>query len=246
MKTYCYLIAGSLSISLMTGCTANPEKPEPDHRAAVKSNQAVMPASKQRTNSVSVVSTPKPNLSGLWVLNEELSDDPKDKMKEFKSGTDQGYRGGSIGPGSDRSGRGHGGRGGRMGSGPRKGGMDSSRTKMARVVHPARSIEIKHENPLMVIVDDQGRVKRLYTDNRGSSISASGGMNQQVSTAGWEKDELVVETTSVKNGRFIQRYKLEAGGSRLSLVTEMAMQKATKIITIRTLYDSSIASGGQP
>ncbi len=248
MKTYCYLLAELLIIGLMTGCTANPGKQEPDRGAADESNQLVTspvsapkPAPKQRRNSVSKASSPKPDLSGFWVLNEELSDDPRNKMKEFKSEKSQGFHGRGMGGGKGSGGgMGRGGRGGRMDGGPRKGGMGSSRTAMARIVRPARSIEIKHEDPLLVIIDDQGRMRRIYTDNRGSSISVSGGMNQQVSTAGWEQDELVVETSSVKGGRFTQRYKLEADGSRLSLTTEMAMQQATKILTIRTLYDSSM------
>ncbi len=244
MKTYYYLFAGLLIIGLMTGCTTNPGNQEPDHGAADESNQlitspvnALLPAAKQRRNSVSKTSSPKPDLSGFWVLNEELSDDPRSKMKEFKNGKSQGFHGRGMG-----GGMGGGGGGGRMDGGPKKGGMGPSRTAMARIVRPARSIKIKHEDPLLVIVDDQGRKRRIYTDNRGSSISVSGGMNQQVSTAGWERDELVVETSSVKGGRFTQRYKLEADGSRLSLTTEMAMQQATKILTIRILYDSSMDS----
>ncbi|CAK0759237.1 hypothetical protein CCP4SC76_3110002 [Gammaproteobacteria bacterium] len=110
---------------------------------------------------------------------------------------------------------------------------------MARVLRPAQSLRITHEDPLLVMEDDWGRKKRLYTDNRGTSFSVNANINPEVMTAGWEGSDLVVETTSDKNGRIIHHYQLEQGGSRLSVNTEIEGQKTGKTTTLKMLYDRS-------
>lgn len=77
----------------------------------------------------------------------------------------------------------------------------------------------------------------MFTDNRGVSVSASGGLQQTVSTAGWEGDVLVVETHH-DNGRSIEeRYHLQAASRQLQVITRLRLTPDGKIIEFRRIYE---------
>lgn len=116
---------------------------------------------------------------------------------------------------------------------------------MAVLLHPAVSLRITHDDPMLVIVDDKGRKRRLYTDNRGSSVSVNAEMDQTVTTAGWEGRELIVESISDGRERIVRRYFMLPDGTSLSISTAIEREQAGKAATITMLYDRSGGSNGQ-
>jgi len=69
------------------------------------------------------------------------------------------------------------------------------------------------------------------------TVSASGALQGEVSTAGWEKEVLVVETTTDAGTRVLERYRLAAGGQRLLVTRELLTLQDSEPVTAETVYD---------
>ena len=110
-----------------------------------------------------------------------------------------------------------------------------------------RTLELSYHEPELVLTDDSGRRRIVYTDNRGASVSASGGMSQQTTIAGWEGGALVIETTSGGGElRRVQHYRLAGDGQRLTITTELLLANREKPLTVTCVYDRTYSpAGGQ-
>jgi len=179
------------------------------------------------------VHLPKPDLSGFWVLNKDLSDDPKEKMKAaFAGKTMAGKGAGGRGKGEGR-GRASGGRG--------KGSFKPSRNgRKGGAFVIAKSLNLKHTDPLLIIKDDQQHKQRVYTDFRSQSVSANGSINQKVVTASWEGNILVIETTTDSNPRTEQHYQLMPDLKQLSITTIMVPERGDTAVSIYSVYERAV------
>lgn len=147
----------------------------------------------------------RPDFSGHWTLDAKASDDPQERIKQAMKqarSDGQGMRGGG--------GMGGGGMGGkRQGRGSQEGKGMGGRSEMpfddrAALVATAKTLDITHEDPMLLIADENDRHQRLFTDFRGISVSASGGGQQQAAVAGWEGEVLVVESRMNHGSRLVQ------------------------------------------
>lgn len=163
------------------------------------------------------------DFTGLWVLDPKNSDDPKEVLKAARPA-----RGGPPvsggGPGGFGGGPGHGagpggGPGGPPGGNPMGRGPRDGLEPMPDVF--VEQLNIVHREPLIEITAAGRGKRRIYTDYRGSSVSAMGSGDQRVSTGGWEGNRLVIETTTAGGGQTIERFRLLTNPRRLELVTEL-------------------------
>jgi hypothetical protein len=69
--------------------------------------------------------------------------------------------------------------------------------EISALIAAAEKLDITHADPMLLIADENEQRQRLFTDFRGASVSASGGLRQRVAVAGWEGAALVVETTMI-------------------------------------------------
>ncbi len=185
----------------------------------------------------------KPNLSGFWKLNKELSDEPREILQQamqesrnFKSRSEGKGRGGFGRRGMRSSGRmvsREGGTFGGRGQRPLQG--------LSEFIQPTEQMEIIYEKPVLNIVQEDGRKRRFYTDNRGASISASGGLQQKVTTAGWEKTDLIIETTSDGGPRIIERYSLDSSLRQLNVAVQVILQNRSAPASYRLVYDQDVS-----
>lgn len=188
----------------------------------------------------------RPNFSGGWILNTDVSDDPREKAREAMQASRQSRGGGSGGMG--RGGMGRGGKGGGMGRGGMGGrgqghqGMDGmygsgslSSGELSALFAPAQELHIKHQEPLLQITDENDQRERIFTDFRGGSISTNGGMAQRVSVAGWEGSALVVETTMLGK-KLIQNYQFDEETGQL-VISTVAQVSVAQPISYRLIYD---------
>ena len=158
----------------------------------------------------------RPDFSGHWTLDAKASDDPQERikqaMKQARSGG-QGMRGGG--------GMGGGGMGGkRQGRGSQEGMGGRGEIPFddrAALVATAKTLDITHEDPMLLVVDENDRHQRLFTDFRGVSVSATGGAQPQAAVAGWEGDVLVVESRMNHGARLVRQYRIDAGTGRLMI-----------------------------
>lgn len=169
-------------------------------------------------------SPPRPDFSGDWLLNTKASDDPREKAKEAAQAPRQ-ARGGGRGMGGGRQGRG----GGMGGSG----GLSSG--ELSALLAPAQELHISHQEPMLLIADESDRRQRLFTDFRGASISASGGLQQRIAVAGWEGAVLVVETTTLGK-KFVQNYQIDGGTGQL-VISSVAQVSEGQPVSYRLVYD---------
>lgn len=182
-----------------------------------------------------------PDFSGVWILNAKASDDPLEKLKEAMQASRQARDGGSGGmAGRGGMGRGGGaGRGGmssgRQGGGGMKGDGRLSIVEWLALLSPAQQLHISHQDPMLLIANENDQRQRLFTDLRGASVSASGGLQQRVSIAGWEGAVLVVETT-VRDKMILQSYQMDRGTRQLVVSTTSRISD-DQSVSYRLVFD---------
>lgn len=109
--------------------------------------------------------------------------------------------------------------------------------EFSSLVDAAETLEISHQEPILEITGPDGRRRRIFTDFRGASVSTSGGLEQQVTVAGWEDGVLVVETTRGSGPRLIQRYRLDADTGQLVIASAIASSRLPEPLEIRHVYE---------
>lgn len=182
-------------------------------------------------------SPPRPDFSGDWILNAQASDDPREKAREAMQASRRVRPGGrGMGGGPEGMTRGGGMGGGRQGrGGGMSGGGSLSTGELSTLLPPAQELHVSHQEPMLLIADENDRCQRLFTDFRGASVSASGGLQQQVAVAGWEGEALVVETTMLGK-KMTQNYQIDSGTGRLVIFTVAQVSEGPKI-SYRLVYD---------
>ena len=186
----------------------------------------------------------RPDFSGLWAFNAKASDDPLEKLKAAMQ-TMQPAKGGGRGMGGGSGGQGRGGGmgggmgGGRHGRGSPEGmagrGEMPSR-EMSALIAATGSLDITHADPMLLIVDENAQRQRLYTDFRGASVSANGGLRQRVAVAGWEGGVLVVESSMSNGLKLVQHYQIDADTGQL-VISAVAHPSETRPVPFRLVYD---------
>lgn len=154
----------------------------------------------------------RPNFSGTWRLNRELSDKPQEKLKEAV-GKQGGVRGRIMS--------------GRMGQGKMK-----DRTAMAEV------LKITHNDPELQVLGDNNRSIQLFTDGRKLNITTPRGESAEA-TARWQGAQLVVVSQTAKGGELTQTYSLAKDGAQMIVLMKISDQRLGRPIELRFLYDAS-------
>ena len=108
--------------------------------------------------------------------------------------------------------------------------------EMSELIAATGSLDITHADPMLLIVDENAQRQRLFTDLRGASVSASGGLRQRVAVAGWEGAVLVVESTMSNGLKLIQHYQIDADTGQL-MISAVAHPSETRPVSFRLVYD---------
>lgn len=190
--------------------------------------------------SVALAEDPKLDLSGRWTLNDGLSDNPFDKMREAGGGggrTRGGGGGGMPGGGFGRGGGGYGGRGGGWGGrgGGGEGGSGSgSGTTPNEMLEDTRNLVILQKDPELRITTG-GKPERVYfLDGRKVEEERSEGT---VKTKTKRKGETVVVDTEYPSGReVVQTYEILKDVGRLVVTTKISGGRRGSF-SFRRVYD---------
>ena len=179
-------------------------------------------------------------IDGVWVLNEELSDDPRGRLGGSEGEADRGRGGGfgGRGPGGSGGGRGGfgGGRGGFGGGGfggdrPDPQEMARMREAMRRAMSdlltaPRRMTIVSTDDEIGLTYDD-GRVVRLIPDDRAHAGIAGDSMQVRRTTR-WDGDRLVTDLALEARMpfRLEQSYEIrtdDVAGRQLIVTSRVAM-----------------------
>lgn len=172
------------------------------------------------------------DLSGVWILNPELSDDAREKMREMVQGREGGGRGG--GPGSG----GMGGRGGGMGGpgggmgGPGGRGGEDPREAMRTVFEPAEEIWITQTAREIEVDETYGRLRRLHPN--GKKYKTDNGTAEM--KVEWKDGLLYVETRRGRGAKTVETWDLSPDGNRLTGRVTLSGGRMPEI-TLMRVYD---------
>ena len=159
----------------------------------------------------------RPNFSGEWTLNRELSDEiarPADEGRDGDYRGSNGRRGGFGGFGGGR-----GGFGGYRGPRPPSPGPDTvdDRAKAQEAIHDARSpspnLTISHSAVNIAITDVRGRTRFFQTTGAIDKHQFDSGTID--STTSWSGDQLVTQYELGNGRRLTYTYLLTSGGRQL-------------------------------
>ena len=139
----------------------------------------------------------RPNFSGDWTLNRELSDEPQPTRNADDRRVPDGRRGGGSGGFGGRGGYGrHGGYGGGYGGG--RGSNQESADDRARIQEaiadarsPSPSLTISHSGASIAITDARGRTRFFQTTGAKDKHQFDAGTVD--STTSWNGDQLVTQ-----------------------------------------------------
>ena len=179
----------------------------------------------------------KPNLTGIWVLNKDLSEKPQEELKQNMQKSKHSRGGKNKNGGGEHNGKGKGGRQGSNNSGNKKikQGRGSIPQSFHALLKATESLELKHEEPLLTIITQDGQEK-VYTDFRSSSVSSNNDPYQKITIAGWENNILVVENT-VNSGRYILKFKLNSESKQLWVNTQILTSHLPKPVQFNRVYE---------
>lgn len=183
--------------------------------------------------------TTRPDLSGTWRLNADMSENPRDQMREStrggRSGGGGGGRGGGMKGGGGVMGGGRGGMGGGMGGGMSRGGEpDAQRERMEEIGLGIDLLTISHINPEIRITYSTDREVVLTAD--GKKVKTETERGEVTTTTKWKKDKLVV-TKRTDRGKVVESYLVGARGQQLYVTVEMSGMGPMGSISLRRVYD---------
>jgi hypothetical protein len=176
--------------------------------------------------AVASLAAEQPDFSGTWKLNQELSENPREKMAESMSkgrGGESGARGGGMGGGMRGGGGGH--------SGGREGMQERLGEREARI----QQIVIDHEDPTFRIRLADDSENTFYTDGRMTEDLEAGLLE---ATATWKKGRHIeIERLSPQGGTITEKYELSDDGSQLFVKTKMEGNGQTPKVSFQRVYD---------
>ena len=160
-------------------------------------------------------------------MNRDLSDDPREKMREAREASGGGSRGGGFR--GHRGGGGGGGFHGRRRDGDAEGGTGDSED----LTRAFETLSIVHRDPELRITDAAGHEHVLYTDDRKIEEERSAGTAKI--RARWKDGHVVVTTTPEHGSKIVETYAVTADGSVLTVTT--AIEGRGREIEFRRVYD---------
>lgn len=179
------------------------------------------------------------NMTGQWVLNEELSQDLAATMKAAMGGGARSGGGMRGGGGGGMRGGGMGGAGDRRPGAEENAGDATKRQQQAlRMQQEYSRLEIFHEGPELNLTNGLDITQLHFTDGRESTVWTERG--EMKARTGWKGKALCIETSGrgPKPGPGRTRtFSLSEDGSQLVLVEERPLPGQKEPVRIRMVYD---------
>lgn len=182
------------------------------------------------------------DLSGSWVLNVELSDNPREMMQQ--DGMGGGAMGGRPtgggrrpGGGGGRPSGGMGGRGGMRGGAPSQ--MDQQRMQQTirMATQAPRRIVVDQQDSTITIRDGGGRTLTLHTNWKKvtQEIENDGELDIR---ARWQERDLQIEREVHDGGKILEEFSISYSGDRLHVEKRLEMGRGGRAQIFHFVYDS--------
>ncbi len=204
----------------------------------------------------------QPNdFTGTWQLNEGLSENPREKMREAMSSRGGGRGGGGRGGfgGGGRGGGGFGGPGGGGGfGGPEGGGFggpgggggrgrggpggdaganrEEMQERMRSMEESFQMLEISHREPELLVRYGDQREEIIYTDGRGFDRTVGRGELVEA-TAKWKGKERIVVKAEGERGKVTETWEWVPDAGQLWLTVKTEGSGRMPGFEVRRVYD---------
>jgi hypothetical protein len=178
-----------------------------------------------------------PNLTGGWILNRDLSDDAAQLIERMQAGDHGGSGGGHRPPGAGGShGPGmHGGGGNHGGMSPEQ--MRGMRAHMTDVLETPARLTIVQSDGLVTLTDDNGRSKRLTTNNKREKRPVDNRV-VEVRTK-WDDGRLVDETWLDHGMKLTETYSIASERQQLHVAVKLEGSRLPQPLNLRRVYDAA-------
>ena len=187
----------------------------------------------------------KHRFAGVWRLNRDQSDDPRQKLEQASGGGGWGqgpsggggwggWGGGGWGvPGTGRGGWNRGGR-----SIPEDGAADMS---------DFSQLTVEQSDTSTKVTGATGRVLAQYTADNGSEKGAGKKSKESANAppvAQWQGDRLVTTFNTPRGGRTTRTFELSNDGRQLYVTTRLESPRFDQPVIIRFVYDAAKSNNG--
>jgi hypothetical protein len=159
-------------------------------------------------------------LAGTWKLNQDASDNPREKMREAM-GTPNGAAAGGAARGQE---------GGRTGRGPGHGGMMAEFSQL--------TIEQNGDN--VKVTGASGReLANTQAENKSESNQDENnrGMSFPPAVAQWQGSQLVAKSQGFGGGTMTRTFELSPDGKQLYVTSKMESPRLNQPVTYKQVYD---------
>ena len=189
-----------------------------------------------------LVAAQEPDLSGVWQMNWELSDNPRERAPDEVGGRRRGgWSGGGFG-GVGGFGRGPGGvgrsggaSGGRDGTDPDPDRIERTRDVLADLLTAPRSMTIEQDSREVLLRYDDGRYVRIVPDDRDHAGIA--GSTEVSRRARWQDGRLVAEIKVDGGPKVVHELEVRLGGEQLFVLTTLIASDAYDEVQLKRYYD---------
>jgi hypothetical protein len=202
------------------------------------------------TSLATETSQGQPALNGIWKLNRDESDDPREKLRSAIQDRDQnggmGRHGGMGGggvtmgiPGIGGMGRpgGPGGPGGGQGRGPGA-GSEEQRGRLLDIVEAPDQLKIKQKGPETDMTNTDGHLRSLFTDGRKLEKPKKDSTQTQVK-ARWDHTTLITEEKGPNGEKISHSYEITGDGRQLADTLTLESKRLNTPIIVRSVYDKA-------
>ncbi len=185
------------------------------------------------------------SIIGSWVLNQRMSDDPREAMEESqqqRGGGGSARRRGGGGGGGCGGGSGITGRRPRsQGATGRQGSVSPEQRRQIQVsmraaMRPVPQIEISRTDSTVMLETLLGN-RILFTDNREVTIAVTADLDSKVKCK-WDKNKLVIESETDAGVK--TKYTYEPDGDQLKVKVSIEVRRTRQTIRYELVYDRSV------
>jgi hypothetical protein len=208
-------------------------------------SQAPQQAPSPHTDTPVPSDSGKGSLAGIWKLNRDESDDPRQKLEQASRGGG-GWGQGPVGGGGGWGGWGGGpwgGWGGRGGGSNRRPIPDDSAVDTADF----SQLTIEQSDSAAKVTGAMGHIlAQLNSDqnsdkNDKSSAKKSKDSPNAPPAAKWQGDQLVTVVNGPRGVKTTRTYELSPNGRQLFVTTRLDNPRLNQLVTIRFVYDPANA-----
>ena len=183
-----------------------------------------------------------PDLGGDWILNYELSDEPRKQVpaevgeaprgRGPTGGGFGGFGGGGFGSGGGRNSS------DRRGEGPSVQDIDEFRRAVGdQLTAPRRMTIVQGEREILFTYDD-GRYVRIVPD--GKEHAGIAGRSQVTRKVRWQGQALFAEVKFETDQKIFHQLELRHDGEQLVVVTILEPRGAQDEVRLRRIYDRTV------